>query len=83
MNEFNVNECRIPGYNLIYKNRSNDKRGGGVAILLDDCLQFTFRNDLSIIDSEGFESCFVELSRENLLLGEIYRVPNTPIERFF
>ena len=39
-------------------------------------------DDISIFDQEGFESCFVELTHSKVIVGEIYRVPNTPIQSF-
>ena len=80
----NVNECMIDGYNLIHKSRMCSKKGGGVAILLDKTLQYKSRDDISIFYENYFESCFIELTDKscNYILGEIYRVPNTPIKDF-
>ena len=54
-----------------------------MATLLDEKFQFKLRKDLGIIDLDGFESCFVELNMKGMVIGEIYRVPNTPLKNFF
>ena len=77
----------IPGYNLVYKNRQN-KSKGGVAIFIDKKYNYCIREDLSIFIEGEFESVFLEICSpmHKLIIGEIYRVPNTniknSIERF-
>jgi len=78
LNDINVSKCRVNGYNLVTKNRQSNSRGG-VAIYISESFNFITRDDLSLnIDGE-FESVIVEIksSGTNLLVGEIYRVPNT------
>ena len=82
INEHNVNECKIPGYTLLHKFRESNKRGGGVAILMFYGIQFKGRDDISIFDKEGFELCFAEINSRKTIIGEIYRVPNTPLDSF-
>ena len=82
-NNINENECKIPGYNLICNHRLDNKKGGGVATLLDEKFQFKLRKDLGIIDLDGFETCFVELNMKGMVIGKIYRVPNTPLKNFY
>ena len=35
------------------------------------------RKDLKIFKEGIFESCFIELTKSKLIIGEIYRIPNT------
>ena len=72
----------VPGYHLVCKNR-NDRKGGGVGILLSQHVKFRERNDLTenTILTEGH---FVEImSRKgNILVGSMYRPPNTNEQDF-
>ena len=54
----------------------NNKRGGGVSLLIHDSITFTELEDLSTCN-DVFESVFVEIatSRKNVVVGCIYRPP--------
>ncbi len=69
----------IPGYTLVCKNRSHNTRGGGVAIYVNELYNYEVRDDLSVFDEGKFESLFIEIKSrsQKLIIGEIYRVPNT------
>ena len=82
INNLNLHECMIPGYSIVFKRHSDNRKGGGVAILIDNSFKFTKSDDISIFDEDGFESCFIGLTQSNVILGEIYRVPNTSISSF-
>ena len=74
----------IPGYNLELENRIG-KKGGGVAILIRENLIYKKRPDLKPTTENGkLESCFVELkgTKNNLILGSLYRPPNNPPKEF-
>jgi len=80
LKDFNASSCNIPDFDGIFKNRPN-RPGGGVAIYIHKSLNYTHRNDLDCYIEGKFESIFAEIcfaSRKRLLIGEIYRVPNTP-----
>ena len=64
INHLNLNDCKIAGYSMYHKSRTSDKRGGGVAILVD----------LSTFKQNQFESCFVELNLNpnKIIAGEIF-----------
>jgi exonuclease III len=85
MNENNINDCKIEGYNIEYKYRKN-KTQGGVAIYINNKLNYKFRDDLSTFYEGVIETCFVELlnknKNNNIIVGEIYRTPNSD-EKFF
>ena len=69
----------IPGYVLINKNRRNS-RGGGVAILLKDNFPYKKRDDITTMIEKEVESVYAEITCRNgtkLLLGSLYRAPNT------
>ena len=79
--------CHIPGYQFVFKNRENRTKGG-VAIYIRNNHTFKTRDDLSIFIEGEYETIFVEINSKpnNLIIGEIYRVPNTPeklsVERY-
>ena len=76
--DINANQYNIPGYNLLYKNRTTSNRGG-VAIYINSKYTYISRDDISINEPGIFESIFVEIksNKSNMLIGEIYRIPNT------
>lgn len=81
INDTNIKKMKLKNYKLAnYENRKNSKQGG-VAIFLRKEIKFYSRKDLDIFIEGTFESCFVEIvtnnNRKNIILGEIYRVPNT------
>ena len=63
------------------------KRGGGVSLYLDENITYRIRDDLDYFDSE-LEMIVVEIDKDvfktnsNVIMGLIYRIPNTPIEVF-
>ena len=74
----------IEGYNFIHKCRSS-KAGGGVGIYIKSDVVFKQRPDLDFYDSDILESIFVEILRpnqSNIVIGTIYRQPNTNVDLF-
>ena len=72
----------IKGYNIERRDRQN-KKGGGVAILISTRCKYKRRKDLEQNNCPSFESCFIELDnwKTNLIIGSAYQLPNTdPIE---
>ena len=68
----------IDGYELIVNNRL-DRSGGGVALYISHSFDFLIREDLNIMNN-SLESLFVEISipySKNIIIGVIYRPPNT------
>ena len=77
--EKNYKKYQFKNYNSIHKYRKN-RNQGGVTILIRDNLKFNERQDLHIFEEGKFESVFVEIScksKDNIIIGEIYRVPGT------
>ncbi|XP_033101098.1 uncharacterized protein LOC117104384, partial [Anneissia japonica] len=70
-------------YSLLHSSRIN-RTGGGVAIYLDQNLQYTVRNDLSNLVSTTAESIFIEIKAEpkNIILGTVYGVPDLSLLTF-
>ena len=71
----------IPNYNMIRKDRRSG-RGGGVAMYVHDQFRYKLRPNLRI---DGVESLFIEIINEkhkNIIIGVIYRPPNSTIESF-
>ena len=84
LNDSKASLCKIPGYKLEFLNRST-KANGGVATLIRDTLKYRRRLDLDIFEEGIFESCFVKIEgkfKRNILVGSIYRVPNTNEKHF-
>ena len=73
----------IPGYKLERHDRTR-RKGGGVGILISTNCNYQRRMDLEELNSDSFESCFIELhtGRTNTLVGSIYHPPNTSGENF-
>ena len=87
LTDVNCENFQIPGYHFEQNNRAH-KKGGGVGIYIADDIQYTIRNDIAINYENEFESIIIELNnkKHNLIVGEIYRIPNTneqtSIERY-
>ena len=73
----------ISGYNLEGTDRLN-KKGGGVGVLISNRCRYRRCKDLEESNSACFESCFIELEnhKTNLIIGSIYRPPNTDSNEF-
>ena len=73
---FNINN-----YNILRDDRKR-RRGGGVALYVNDSLTFKNRQDIHI---EGTENIFIELTNnfsKNLIIGVIYKPPNSSVDAF-
>ena len=83
MNQWNINESDIPGYDK-YVNFRQNKGGGGVAVYVCTDLQHTLRPDLTINCNDIFESCFVQLKMNEMpiIVGEIYYAPTSNEQTF-
>ena len=70
-------DVNLPVYNK-FECRRTHKRGGGVCIFVNDALASKSRSDLHKKDVH-FEHCLVEvnLKKSRLILGSLYRAPNT------
>ena len=68
----------IPGYTSISRHRKH-YRQGGVGIYIKNNINFVIRDDLSIFIEKSFETLFLEVtsSKGNIIIGEVYRVPNS------
>ena len=82
LNSANENLVNIPGYNIVTSNREN-RKGGGVAILVSKYLKHRRRIDLECKDIET-ENCFVEVhsGKKNITVGSLYRPPNSSAKEF-
>ena len=78
LNHVNSEMFPLPGYQFVYKNKSRGK-GGGVAMYISNKFQFRVRDDLTIEYDMEFEYIFVDIVHDShkLVIGEIYRVPNS------
>ena len=70
-------------YELIVNNRLN-RTGGGVALYVPRCFEFIVRGDLNYMNTD-IESLFIEISipqNKNIVVGVIYRPPNSNLNEF-
>ena len=76
----------IPKYNCINRFRKQ-RRGGGVSLYIRNDIKYMSRPDLEYFDGE-MESLFIEIDKNvfnlasNVVVGVIYRMPNTCMEIF-
>ena len=78
----NSPELQIFGYQFFHIQRVR-KRGGGVGILVSN--ELCYHTVKLKFKSEEFESCFIEVPLRNgktLLVGSLYRPPNTDTDKF-
>ena len=79
-----IDMVNVGGYTHVSKYRST-KKGGGVSILLKDGISYKRRPDLDIFQEGETESVFIEVmskSGKKLVIGSMYRPPNTDITQF-
>ena len=82
-------QCNFQGFNHIHLLRPVSDvidfktKGGGISIFIKNDLEFTHRTDLTTM-LPYIECSFIEVKYNNqkYLIGGIYRVPNTNIDRF-
>ena len=83
INDVNKYRCVIPNYTIEELHRT-ETTGGGVCLFINDRIKYKLRDDLSIFNEGLFESCFIEVytGKKNIIVGEVYRIPNTPEKEF-
>ena len=86
LNDSNCELYGIAGYSHIYQYRSS-RIGGGVSLFLKEDWEYSLRVDLSK-NNTYIECMFVEIKQtefnsiKNIIIGIIYRPPNTDINEF-
>ena len=50
----------LPGYKFSYRNRDDEKRGGGVGVCIKDCITYKIRSDIISLD-DSLEQLWVEI----------------------
>ena len=77
LNKRTAKRVKIPGYTL-YCSHRNNKKGGGVGMLISQTLDCRVREDLCI-NIENFENLTLEIktNHDSILLTSIYRPPNS------
>lgn len=78
-----VSSFNIRGYNCISVPRAG-RPGGGVALFIDESLQYYERNDLYSYSGTAYESAFAEVKfgTKSAIVGVIYRPPDTCLSDF-
>ena len=72
----------LPNYHMVRADREG-RRGGGVAFYVAEHLNFKVRHDIEFKDTEVL---FIELENitgKNIIIGLIYRPPNTQLDLFY
>lgn len=75
-NQFNCKKYALPSYHLEPNFRKTMIRGG-VSIYIKQNIPYKIRHDLSIFNEGIYESLFIELVNEKVIIGEIYRIPKS------
>ena len=75
-------KINVAGYEYVGESRKN-KKGGGVGFLISNEIKYKTRPDLKI-DYDIFENCSIEIkaAQKNIVIGSIYRLPNTNQKEF-
>ena len=70
----------IRGYNLIYKDRGSNMKGGGVSFYIRNDFKFKIIDSLSTFIPKVFESLVVEIDGKGkiMTIANIYRSPSCP-----
>ena len=72
---------------IMWLKNAVSKRGGGVVVYIKQGIHFTQREDLSVFN-DSIETVFIEIdkfefhSEKNIIVGVIYRPPNTDMKLF-
>ena len=76
-------DCVLPGYHPVEFAVRNDttRSKGGVALYVNDKLQYKIRPDISIFIPNIFESIFIELifGKKSIIVGTVYRPNSYPM----
>ena len=86
MNDSNVALCNVHGYDGVHNYRKK-KKGGGVSVLVKNCIKFSLCSELNILN-DNIESIFIEIDKSllifsnNIIIGTIYRPPSCDIHLF-
>ena len=86
LNDENAGLYKIEGYNMETAYRTT-RKGGSVSLYIAESVNYTLRTDLGVF-SEIMESRFLEIdknsinSTRNVVIGVIYRPPNSDIDVF-
>ena len=84
LNDTNDDLYKLDTYDFVNVNRTS-KCGGGVGIYIKKGIQYKIRRDLNINDENIIESAFIEiinLQKKNIIIGVIYRPPNSNFNLF-
>ena len=84
LKEGDIRQINIPNYKYEGVPRLN-KKGGGVGFLIRSDLQYRNRHDLEPSKkTPSCKQCYIEIknNRDNVLVGSMYRPPNTNINDF-
>ena len=86
LNDYNCDLYSLDGYNFVEAHRSG-RSGGGVGIFLVNDIPYQKRPDL-IPEHKLYEATFVEIDKDvfhknrNIVIGVIYRPPDTDLKLF-
>ena len=83
LTEVNATNYEFASYNSFHKIRAS--RGGGCSVFVKEGISYVCREDISLVGPQ-YECAFIEIIRrkpeKNIIIGEVYRRPNTTINEF-
>ena len=86
LKDTNAHAFGMDGYNSVHNCRP-DRKGGGIALYVKDCISFSVRKDL-FYNNDNIETAFIEVDRghlgtsNNVMIGVIYRPPDKDMGQF-
>ena len=84
LNNERLGLVQLTGYELITKNRNS--RDGGVAIYINENINYKRRQDLEVDVEREIESVTIEIQTnkrcDNIVVSSLYRIPNTREQHF-
>ena len=76
LNNINERKYAIKDYAIEPNSRVNMQKGG-ICLYVKSNIEYRVRGDLSLFEEGIYESLIIELINDNVIVGEIYRVPDT------
>ena len=83
LNDYNAKSYSIPGYHpFISNHRKDNSSRGGVGLFVKDTIHYDDCPELSVFIPFVFESIFIQLKPNDLIVGVIYRTPDSDLNHF-
>ena len=80
LNTLSKNHIHLNNYNL-YSLERESRKGGGVAIFVNNELDVVEVTELKV-SNNSVEGMFLKITNANIIIGEVYRIPNSDLNVF-